>query len=118
MWVYLTGSVEERKAVHKAFRKSTRLKDLDFDSKQEVSFKLNVPHSLMVGRDLKVTVDLDNQSSESKAVKICLTFVMTYYTGVASERFLTDKYDRKLSPKGGETSRCCNLWTFRTYCDE
>ena len=102
LWLFFTGSVEERNAVHKAFRKSTRLKDMDLDLKREVSFKLNVPQSLTVGRDLKVTVNLQNQSSESKAAKLCLTFVVTYYTGVASKRILTDKYERKLSPNGGE----------------
>ena len=84
-----------------AHTRSSRRMHLKVSTPRDVVFNLKVPHTVMVGSDLKLSVDVQNTSSDNKTTKICLTLVMTYYTGVPSERILTEHYEKQLLPKGG-----------------
>jgi len=87
--------------VKTAHTRSSRRTHLKVSTPSDVVFNLKVPHTVMVGNDLKLSVDVQNTSSDNKTAKICLTLVMTYYTGVPSERILTEHYEKQLLPKGG-----------------
>ncbi|KAI0217047.1 Protein-glutamine gamma-glutamyltransferase K [Lamellibrachia satsuma] len=100
LYKYREGTQEERQAVHNAFTRSSRRKHIEVNHNQDVLFKLKVPHTVLIGSDLKVSLDVENTANENRTAKVCLTFVMTYYTGIPSERILTENYEKKLTPNG------------------
>ncbi|ELT93168.1 hypothetical protein CAPTEDRAFT_156823 [Capitella teleta] len=93
------GSAEEREAVHKAFRYSSRRKHQVYDvPPPDVTFTLDAPDEVTVGDDFTVFIELKNTTEEQRTVSVRLSAVCSYYTGVTSERVATNHYTESLGP--------------------
>ncbi len=99
----LPGSDEERKAVQRAFRFSSRRKHRVYDvPPPDVTFNLQVPDTVVIGNAFTVKVDLRNNSEETRHSTVRLTAVASYYTGVPCEKVGTKAFVEELSPGEGE----------------
>lgn len=98
---FFAGSEDERRVVKFVNRYSTRRKDniYNLDQIREVSFDLVLPEDTLVGDDFKAGVIVTNKSSEDKTIRVKLTLVSAYYTGVAGRRIKSETFEYNVNSK-------------------
>ncbi|KAL5021108.1 hypothetical protein ScPMuIL_000263 [Solemya velum] len=92
---YPEGTQDERRVVKFVNRFSTRRKEniYHLDLKHEVTFDLVLPEDTLVGDDFKAGLIVTNASSEDKTIRVKLTLVSAYYTGVAGRRVKNETFE-------------------------
>ena len=97
------GSEEEREAVHRASRYSSRKDQGVYDLPEpDVCFDLETPEDAEVGQDFEIKVRMKNKVAKQRSVNMRVTLVISFYTGVTSEQVTTITFKEKLGRKMGE----------------
>lgn len=82
----LVGSQQERKAVEFAYKFSTRREYEIYNAdKEDVEFSLEVLDNIAIGDSFDVKVVALNKSYEQRNVKVNITSVMAFYTGIPAK---------------------------------
>lgn len=111
----LTGSKQERDAVEFAFRfRSSRREHDIFESEgaivEDVEFLLEVVDTAYAGESFDVAVVVKSKSENTRNVKLNLTAVQCFYTGVPAKKVKGSKQEFLLNSNAGKL--CCNsFWS-------
>ena len=103
----LTGSKEERDAVEFAFRfRSSRREHDIFKSEgadvEDVEFRLEIADTAYAGESFDVAVVVVNKSENTRNVKVNLTAVQCFYTGVPAKKVKGSKLEFLLNSNAGK----------------
>ena len=98
----MVGSAEERKAVKFAHKFSTR-KDYDIykAEREDVEFSLEVLDDVAMGDSFDVSVVVHNRSNDQRTVKINITSVMAFYTGIPAKPLKREMKTLNIDPRAG-----------------
>lgn len=97
-----TGSSKEREAVEFAFKFSTRKEyDIYKADKGDVEFSLQVVDDVAIGDNFDVKVVAQNKSEDDRTVKVNITSVMAFYTGIPAKPLKGKKETLHLGAKDG-----------------
>lgn len=96
------GSAEERKAVEFAYKFSTRREyDIYNAEKEDVEFNLEVLDDVAMGDSFDVKVVARNKSNDQRTVKVNITSVMAFYTGIPAKPLKREIKTLSLAPRAG-----------------
>ena len=98
----MVGSAEERKAVKFAHKFSTR-KDYDIykAEREDVEFSLEVLDDVAMGDSFDVSVVAHNRSYDERTVKVNITSVMAFYTGIPAKSLKREMKTLNIDPRAG-----------------
>ncbi|XP_078356516.1 protein-glutamine gamma-glutamyltransferase K-like [Oculina patagonica] len=97
---YQEGSAEERKAVEFAYKFSTRREyDIYNAEKEDVEFNLEVLDDVAMGDSFDVKVVARNKSNDERTVKVNITSVMAFYTGIPAKPLKREIKTLSLAPR-------------------
>jgi len=97
---YQEGSAEERKAVTFAYKFSTRKEyDIYKAEREDVEFSLEVLDDVAIGDSFDVTVVVHNRSNDQRTVKVNITSVMAFYTGIPAKPLKKEIKTLDMSPR-------------------
>ncbi|KAJ0174303.1 hypothetical protein K1T71_010449 [Dendrolimus kikuchii] len=85
---YKEGTASERLALMNGVRYSERAKryySVAANLKSDVTFKLRDIDTVQIGKDFKVTVDIENNSAEGRNIKASLSATSVFYNGVRAD---------------------------------
>ncbi|XP_052755774.1 hemocyte protein-glutamine gamma-glutamyltransferase-like [Galleria mellonella] len=85
---YREGTASERLALMNGVRYSERAKryySVASNLSSDVSFKLRELDSVPIGKDFRVTVDIENKSDQGRNVKASLSATSVFYNGVRAD---------------------------------
>ena len=108
----MTGSQEERAAVHVAVEKQSLSNYANvYGAKQDpdVTFELVDIDQLKMGEDLKMILKVKNTSNEWRTIGVSITLSTMYYTGVTAEMVKTEGFEVSLNGEEG------NILLFNLY---
>lgn len=98
----LVGSQQERKAVEFAYKFSTRREYEIYNAdKEDVEFSLEVLDNIAIGDSFDVKVVALNKSYEQRNVKVNITSVMAFYTGIPAKPLKRKMEAIEIGPKKG-----------------
>lgn len=103
----MIGSAEERKAVKFAHKFSTRKEyDIYKAEREDVEFSLEVlddvaMDDVAMGDSFDVTVVVHNRSNDQRTVKVNITSVMAFYTGIPAKPLKKEIKTLDMSPRTG-----------------
>ena len=98
----LLGSQQERKAVEFAYKFSTRREYEIYNAdKEDVEFSLEVLDNIAIGDSFDVKVVALNKSYEQRNVKVNITSVMAFYTGIPAKPLKKKVETIEICPKKG-----------------
>ena len=105
--VLLTGSQKERDAVEFANKFSTR-RELDIykADKEDVQFSLQVADDIDIGDSFDVKVVVQNKSNEKRTVRLNITSVLAFYTGMPARDLKQKRETLHLAGKEGTVTPC------------
>lgn len=99
---FLVGSAEERKAVKFAHKFSTRKEyDIYKTEQEDVEFSLEVLDDVAMGDSFDVTVVVHNKSNDQRTVKVNITSVMAFYTGIPAKPLKREMKTLNIDPREG-----------------
>lgn len=100
----ISGSDEERKAVHLAFQFSSRTEQELYDTSvvEDVQFRLETEDRIDPGQSFEVTVVVKNNSEVTREIKVNLAAVLDFYTGVPAKKMKTYKLKFLLNSNAGK----------------
>ncbi|CAH1780198.1 unnamed protein product [Owenia fusiformis] len=94
LYKYPEGSEEERASVRRAHRYSSRRKHKVYDIPEpDVKFTLEVPNNAEIGKNFDLKVRMQNLVDEVRNVKLKLSSMVSFYTGVPAERIKTKEFN-------------------------
>lgn len=97
---YREGSAEERKAVKFAHKFSTRKEyDIYKAETEDVEFSLEVLDDVAMGDSFDVSVVVHNKSDDQRTVKVNVTSVMAFYTGIPAKPLKREMKTLNIDPK-------------------
>ena len=98
----MVGSAEERKAVEFAYKFSTR-RDYDIykAEREDVEFSLEVLDDVAMGDSFDVSVVVHNRSNDQRTVKVNITSVMAFYTGIPAKPLKREMKTLDIDPRAG-----------------
>lgn len=98
------GTEQERKAAEFAYKFSTRREyDIYNAEKEDVEFSLEVLDDIAIGDSFDVKVVAHNRSDEERTVKVNITSVMAFYTGIPAKPLKREITTLKLDPRAGRS---------------
>lgn len=98
----MIGSAEERKAVTFAHKFSTRKEyDIYKAEREDVEYSLEVLDDVAMGDSFDVTVVVHNRSNDQRTVKVNITSVMAFYTGIPAKPLKKEIKTLDMSPRTG-----------------
>ncbi|XP_071951655.1 protein-glutamine gamma-glutamyltransferase K-like [Antedon mediterranea] len=97
------GSVEERTSVATALRSIRRKKRLQKHVSTDVSFSVNIPDDVKIGKDFDVKVTVKNTTSEKRNLFVNVNGKTVYYTGVVAGIAIRDKKYAELKANASTT---------------
>lgn len=100
----ISGSEEERKAVHLAFQFSSRTEHELYDNSvvEDIQFRLETEDRVNPGQSFEVTVVVENKSEVTREIKVNLAAVLDFYTGVPAKKMKTYKLKFLLNSRAGK----------------
>ena len=105
--VLLTGSQKERDAVEFANKFSTRREfDIYKAVKEDVQFSLQVADDIDIGDSFDVKVVVQNKSNEKRTVRLNITSVLAFYTGMPARDLKQKRETLHLAGKEGTVTPC------------
>lgn len=107
-----TGSHKEREAVEFAYKFSTRKEyDIYQADREDVQFSLEVVDDVAMGDSFDVKVVAQNRSDDKQTVKVNITSVMAFYTGIPAKPLKGKKETLHLGAREGTiTESFSNRW--------
>ena len=104
-YFFAIGSWEEREAVEFANKFSTRKEyDIYKADKEDVTFQLEVVDDILMGDGFEVKVVAANTSDFFRTVRLNITSVMAFYTGITAKPLKQKKETLRLESKSGTDS--------------
>ena len=98
----MVGSAEERKAVKFAHKFSTRKEyDIYKAEREDVEFSLEVLDDVAMGDSFDVGVVVQNKSNDQRTVKVNITSVMAFYTGIPAKSLKREMKTLNIDPRAG-----------------
>ena len=84
--MFSTGSQKEREAVEFAYKFSTRKEyDIYKADREDVHFSLEVVDDIAMGDSFDVKVVAQNRSTDDRTVKVNISSIMAFYTGIQAK---------------------------------
>lgn len=100
--VFTTGSKEERDIVEFVFKYSSRIKHKIYKSEvEDVEFRLEVGDIVYAGNSFDAAVVVVNKSENTQNIKVNLTAVLSFYTGVPAKKLKGYKLQFLLNSNAG-----------------
>ena len=97
-----TGTQKEREVVEFVYKFSTRNEyDIYKAEKEDVLFNLKVVDDVALGDSFDVKVVAQNKSNSERTVKVNITSVMAFYTGIPAKALKGKKDTLHLGAKEG-----------------
>ena len=98
----MVGSAEERKAVKFAHKFSTRREyDIYKAEREDAEFTLEVLDDVAMGDSFDASVVVHNRSNEQRTVKVNITSVMAFYTGIPAKPLNREMKTLDMDPRTG-----------------
>ena len=95
-----------RRAFYVSSRREHRIYNIP---EADVTFDLISPENVVIGEDFELKVKMKNKTEEERTVTAKVTAVVSFYTGVPSERVGAKSWTRTLAPNAGWWQSGC-LW--------
>lgn len=99
---FMVGSAEERKAVKFAHKFSTRREyEIYKAEREDVEFSLEVLDDVAMGDSFDISVVVHNRSDDQRTVKVNITSVMAFYTGIPAKPLKREMKTLNIDPRAG-----------------
>lgn len=113
MFLYFSGSEQERKVAKFVNRYSTRRKQniYKLDTTKVLDFTVSPPDNTLIGDDMEIKVAVKNTADGPCKLHLTASLVNAYYTGVAGSRVKTQTFEETINAKDGIKMLCtciCN----------
>lgn len=101
----VSGSQKEREAVEFANKFSTRREyDIYKADREDVNFTLEVVDDISMGDSFDVKVVMKNTSNDVRTVKVNISSIMAFYTGIQAKPLKGKKETVQLAARDGRKS--------------
>lgn len=100
----VSGSQKEREAVEFANKFSTRREYDIYKADRDVNFTLEVVDDISMGDSFDVKVVMKNTSNDLRTVKVNISSIMAFYTGIQAKPLKGKKETVQLAARDGRKS--------------